>query len=87
MRALSAPIRLRIFDMLSCGEMCASAIQEYFSVTQSTLSYHIKGQWHSGIFWENLSAWEVSKVLGVSRNTVAEMQTLFLQSGKSWYDI
>ncbi len=36
---------------------------------------------------KNLSAREVSKVLGVSRNTVAEVQTLFLQSDKSWDDI
>jgi len=32
---------------------------------------------------KNLRAREVSKVLGVSRNTVAEVQALFLQSGKS----
>ena len=36
---------------------------------------------------KNLSAREVSKVLGGSRNTVAEVQALFLQSGKSWDDI
>lgn len=36
---------------------------------------------------KNLSAREVSKVLGVSRNTVAEVQALFLQSGRSWDDI
>lgn len=36
---------------------------------------------------KNLSAREVSKVLSVSRNTVAEVQALFLQSGKSWEDI
>ncbi len=36
---------------------------------------------------KNLSAREVSKVLGVSRNTVAEVQALFLQSDKSWNDI
>ncbi len=36
---------------------------------------------------KNLSAREVSKVLGVSRNTVAEVQALFLQSDKSWDDI
>lgn len=29
----------------------------------------------------------MSKVLGVSRNTVAEVQALFLQSGRSWDDI
>ena len=36
---------------------------------------------------KDLSEREVSKVLGVSRNTVAEVQALFLQSGKSWDDI
>ncbi len=36
---------------------------------------------------KNLSAREVPKVLGVSRNTVAEVQALFLQSDKSWDDI
>lgn len=36
---------------------------------------------------KNLSAREVSKVLGVSGNTVAGVQALFLQSGKSWEDI
>ncbi len=36
---------------------------------------------------KNLSAREVSKVLGVSRNTVAQVQALFLQSGRSWDDI
>ncbi len=42
MKALSIPIRLQILDLLSCGEMCASAIQECFSITQPTLSYHMK---------------------------------------------
>lgn len=36
---------------------------------------------------KNLSGREVSKVLGVSRNTVAEVQTLFEKSGKSWDEI
>ena len=36
---------------------------------------------------KNLSAREESKVLGVSRNTVAEVQALFLQSGRLWDDI
>lgn len=36
---------------------------------------------------KNLSAREVAKVLGVSRNTVAEVALLFNQSDKSWDDI
>ncbi len=41
-KALSDETRLRIIDMLSCGEMCACAILEEFSISQSTLSYHLK---------------------------------------------
>ncbi len=40
-----------------------------------------------GLLGKNLSAREAPKVLGVSRNTVAEVQALFLQSGRSWDDI
>ncbi len=42
MKALSDETRLRIIDMISCGEMCACKILEQFSITQPTLSYHMK---------------------------------------------
>lgn len=42
MKALSDETRLRIIDMLSCGPLCACDILEEFSITQSTLSYHMK---------------------------------------------
>lgn len=41
-KALSDPNRLMIVDMLSCGELCACAILEKFSITQPTLSHHMK---------------------------------------------
>lgn len=41
-KALSDETRLKIIDMLSCGEMCACNILEKFSISQSTLSYHMK---------------------------------------------
>lgn len=41
-KALSDETRLKIVEMLSCGEMCACAILEYFNITQPTLSYHLK---------------------------------------------
>lgn len=41
-KALSDETRLKIIDMLSCGEMCACEILEAFSISQSTLSYHMK---------------------------------------------
>jgi ArsR family transcriptional regulator len=41
-KALSDDTRLKIVEMLSCGEMCACDILEYFHITQPTLSYHMK---------------------------------------------
>jgi len=41
-KALSDPNRLMIVDMLSCGELCACVILEEFSITQPTLSHHMK---------------------------------------------
>lgn len=41
-KALSDETRLKIVDMLSEDEMCACKILEQFSITQPTLSYHMK---------------------------------------------
>lgn len=41
-KALSDETRLKIVEMLSCGEMCACDILESFQITQPTLSYHMK---------------------------------------------
>lgn len=42
LKAFTDPNRLRIIDMLSCGEMCACRILEHFKITQPTLSHHMK---------------------------------------------
>jgi ArsR family transcriptional regulator len=42
LKAISDPKRLRILDMLSCGEMCACKILEAFHITQPTLSHDMK---------------------------------------------
>lgn len=42
LKTLSDPKRLRIVDMLSCGELCACQILEAFHVTQPTLSHDMK---------------------------------------------
>jgi ArsR family transcriptional regulator len=49
MKALSDETRLKIIDMLSCGEMCACKILEAFNITQPTLSYHMKILSESGL--------------------------------------
>ena len=49
LKALSDPKRLRIVDMLSCGELCACQILEAFHVTQPTLSHDMKLLVETGI--------------------------------------
>ncbi len=41
-KALSDSSRLKIIDILSCGEQCACKILEHFEFTQPTLSHHMK---------------------------------------------
>jgi len=41
-KALGDSTRLKIIEMLSCGELCACDILEAFEITQPTLSYHMK---------------------------------------------
>lgn len=42
LKAISDPKRLRIVDMLSCGELPACRILEAFHITQPTLSHDMK---------------------------------------------
>ena len=42
LKALSDETRMEIVDMLTGGELCACMILEKFSITQPTLSYHMK---------------------------------------------
>jgi ArsR family transcriptional regulator, arsenate/arsenite/antimonite-responsive transcriptional repressor len=51
MKALSDATRLKIFDLLSEGELCACSILEEFSITQPTLSYHMKILCDSGLVY------------------------------------
>lgn len=41
-KAIADPNRLKIIDILSCGELCACALLENFEFTQPTLSHHMK---------------------------------------------
>lgn len=49
LKAISEPKRLRIVDMLSCGELCGCEILEAFRVTQPTLSHDMKVLTESGL--------------------------------------
>lgn len=48
-KALADESRMKIIDMLSGGTLCACDILEELSITQSTLSYHMKILTDSGI--------------------------------------
>lgn len=49
LKVLSDPNRLKIIDILSCGERCACDILEFFDFTQPTLSHHMKVLEESGL--------------------------------------
>ena len=49
LKAMSDAKRLRIVDMLSCGELCACEILEAFQITQPTLSHDMKVLMEAGI--------------------------------------
>ena len=48
-KSLSDPSRLKIIDILSCGEKCACDILQHFEFTQPTLSHHMKELIESGL--------------------------------------
>ena len=41
-KAAGDETRLKILEMISCGELCACEILESFQISQSTLSYHMR---------------------------------------------
>ena len=41
-RAMADPKRVKIIDMLSCGEMCACMLLKCFEITQPTLAHDMK---------------------------------------------
>lgn len=49
LKAIADTNRLKIIDILSCGERCACDIQQYFDFTQPTLSHHMKILIDSGL--------------------------------------
>ena len=49
LKAISDPKRLRIVDMLSCGEKCACQLLEAFQITQPTLSHDMKVLIEAGV--------------------------------------
>ena len=49
MKAIADPNRLKIIDILSCGELCGYELLENFEFTQPTLSHHMKNLIECGL--------------------------------------
>ena len=48
-KALSDPKRVKIVDLLSCGDMCGCVLLKCFEVTQPTLAHDMKVLCEAGI--------------------------------------
>ena len=78
LKALSDPKRLRIVDMLSCGELCACQILEAFHITQPTLSHDMKLLVEAGIVKDRREGKNIyysldEEVLGELQNRLSTM--------------
>lgn len=49
LKALADDTRIRIYEMLRCGSLCACAILEQLQISQPTLSHHMKVLCDSGL--------------------------------------
>ena len=48
-KALSDPKRVKIVDLLSCGEMCACVLLKCFEISQPTLAHDMKVLTEAGV--------------------------------------
>ena len=81
LKAISDPKRLRIVDMLSCGELCACKILEAFRITQPTLSHDMKVLLEAGIVCDRREGKNIFYSLNRKRLAALEhtLQNIFSQ--------
>lgn len=73
-KVISDPNRLKIIDILSCGEICACEILEHFDFTQPTLSHHMKVLEESGLInVRKDGVWNYYSLNMISCNKVIKM--------------
>lgn len=75
MKALADETRVKIFHMLSEGEICACKILEEFNITQPTLSYHMKILCDSGLI--NSRRDGVWMKYSINKNVLSSLMNLF----------
>ena len=49
LRALSHPVRLRIIELLSGGELCVKSLEETLEISQSSVSQHLSRLRYAGL--------------------------------------
>lgn len=81
LKALSDETRIKIFHMLSNGELCACKILEEFQITQPTLSYHMKILSESGLV--NSRKDGVWMKYSIDENSLKLLIKLFSDIGKN----
>lgn len=75
-KAIAEPIRLQILDILSNGEMCACDILQNLTITQPTLSHHMKALIASG--WVIASKRATWMYYSIDRDAVERMHQYLL---------
>jgi ArsR family transcriptional regulator len=83
-RALGDINRLMIVDMLTEGELCACKILEKFSITQPTLSYHMKTLCACGLVkGRKQGKWTYYSILAEGRKKTSAMLQKISNSNKT----
>lgn len=75
LKALGDETRIKIFHMLSNGELCACDILEEFHITQPTLSYHMKILSNSGLI--NSRKDGIWMRYSINKKSLEELKNLF----------
>lgn len=81
-KALANSSRLKIVNVVSCDEICACDLLEYFDFTQPTLSHHMKiletaqiihsekrGKWHYYSISEEFKEWFLENIEDIFLDT------------------
>jgi ArsR family transcriptional regulator, arsenate/arsenite/antimonite-responsive transcriptional repressor len=75
-KAIAEPIRLQIIDILSNGELCACDILRNLSISQPTLSHHMKALIASG--WVSASKRATWMYYSINGDAVEQMHQYML---------
>lgn len=79
LKALGDETRIKIFHMLSDGELCACDILEEFHITQPTLSYHMKILANSGLV--NSRKDGIWMRYSINKESLYDLKSLFAHIG------